>query len=263
MSGRFSSNIPPSRALVQRERPALAAMRRFDLEQVAKLDHIFAISEFSRDNARRIYGRCGEEFVYPIVHFPQGGRTRSGLNRSPLGILVHSRLEPVKNIDTVIRGFASFNVLHRESHLHIVGEGDTRAFLETLAADTLTPGTYTFHGFLSASELRRVYDQCDVLALLTFDEPFGMVFPEAAAQGLLLVGPDHGGTLEILDGGRLGWCVDAFDPMALGEALERIWALDDAEVDRRRADADRACRARFTEHVVGPQLRRVVAQGRC
>lgn len=234
---------------------------RYDLEQTQNVDHIYAISEFSRDNARTIYGRCGQEVVYPIVNFPGGGITRSGLDRSGLQVLVHSRLELLKNVDTVIRGFARFQHDHPGSHLHLVGDGPARGPLESITQELLPASARTFHGYLPTEDLRAVYERCDVFALLTLDEPFGMVYPEAAAKGLLLIGPDHGGPREILDGGRYGWCVDAFSPEALAQALEEVWALSDAEVDRRRVEADRACRDRYSEAVIGPQLRRVILQG--
>jgi glycosyltransferase involved in cell wall biosynthesis len=232
----------------------------FDLEGVRGLDLIYAISEFSRDNARRIYGRCREEVIYPIVRFPEGGRSRRGLDRSGLKVLAHSRLEVMKNIDTVIRGFCAFQKDHPGAELHVVGDGPHREKLEALAAE-LCPGAVRFHGYLPDAELRAVYEACDVLALLTLDEPFGRVYPEAAAKGLLLIGPDHGGPLEILDGGRLGWAVNAFDPQALAEALARVWSLDDAEVERRRAEADAACRSRFGWDAIGPQLRALLIKG--
>jgi glycogen(starch) synthase len=170
-------------------------------------------------------------------------------------VLVHSRLEVLKNIDTVLRGFSLFQ---RASpvpcELHVVGEGPSRESLEALVRETCVPGSVRFHGYLPDEELRAVYEICDVFALLSIDEPFGMVYPEAAAKGLLLVGPDHGGPLEILDGGTLGWTIDAFSPEALCEALGRVWSLDDAEVDRRRVAADRACRSRYSLEAVGPQL---------
>lgn len=234
---------------------------RFDIEQTSKVDHIFAISEFSRDNARSIYGRCGEEVVYPMVRFNGAAKARSGLDRSGLHVLVHGRLETMKNIDGVIRGFALFESNHPGSHLNIVGDGPIRRSLEDIAGETLPRGAYTFHGYLPEAGLVEVYEHCDVMALLTLDEPFGMVFPEAAAKGLLLIGPDHGGPFEILEGGRLGWCIDPFAPQALAQALEEVWSLPDAEVDRRREEADRACRARFSESVIGPQLRRVILHG--
>jgi glycosyltransferase involved in cell wall biosynthesis len=235
------------------------ARKDFDLKSIRNIDQVYAISEFSRDNARRIYGHCEERVIYPIVRFPEGGFSRQGLNRTVRRVLVHSRLEVLKNIDTVIRGFSGFA---RESpvpcELHVVGEGPSKQLLTTLAQEICPVNSVFFHGYLPDQDLRRVYESCDVFALLTLDEPFGMVYPEAAAKGLLLVGPDHGGPLEILDGGRLGWAIDAFSPEALCEALQQIWSLDDAEVDRRREAADRACRDRFSLSALGPQLMGVI-----
>lgn len=240
---------------------SLKARHTYDLEVIQGLDLIYAISEFSRDNARRIYGRCRDEVIYPIVRFPLGGRNRSGLDRQVRRVLVHSRLEGLKNIDTVIRGFHRFQAASPvPCELHVVGAGPARTVLETLATGLCPAGSVRFHGYLSEEDLRRVYEACDVFALLTLDEPFGMVYPEAAAKGLLLVGPDHGGPLEILDGGRLGWVVEAFSPDALAQALEEIWSLDDAEVDRRREVADRACRDRYGLAAVGPQLMALLAE---
>jgi len=232
----------------------------FDVEMTARLDQIYAISEFSRDNARAIYGRCGEEVVYPIVRFPEGGLTRRGIDHDQLQVLVHTRLEVLKNVDTVIRGFARHHALRPGSALHIVGDGPAHAPLAALAAELLPHGACTFHGYLSPDALRAMYDRCDVLALLPLDEPFGMIFPEAAARGLLMIGPDHGGPLEIFEGGRLGACVDPFDPAAVEEALAEIGHMTTSEVTRRRAEADRSCRARFSSSVVVPKLRRVLLE---
>lgn len=243
------------------DRTGIWSRRAYDLEAVQGLDLIYAISEFSRDNARRIYGRCRDEVIYPIVRFPGGGRNRSGLERSVRRVLVHSRLEALKNIDTVIRGFRQFQSGSPvPCELHVVGDGPFRSGLERLAMALCLPGSVRFHGYLSDQELRKVYDVCDVFALLTLDEPFGMVYPEAAAKGLLLIGPDHGGPLEILDGGRLGWAVDAFSPEALAGALDEVWSLDDAEVDRRREAADRACRSRYGIEAIGPQLMALLSE---
>lgn len=236
------------------------AAAQFDIEMTARLDHIYAISEFSRDNARAIYGRCGEEVVYPIVRFPEGGLTHKSIDRDHLQVLVHSRLEVLKNVDTVIRGFARYHTGHPGAMLHIVGDGPARARLATLAAEALSPTAYSLHGFLPHDSLRSLYERCDVLALLPLDEPFGMIFPEAAARGLLLIGPDHGGPLEIFEGGRLGACVDPFDPSAVEEALEEVGRLSASEVTRRRVEADRSCRARFSSSVVVPKLRHVLLE---
>ncbi|HQR29056.1 MAG TPA: glycosyltransferase family 4 protein [Anaeromyxobacteraceae bacterium] len=246
-----------ARGPARREAEALAT---FDVASVSRLDAIFAISAFSRDNARRIYGRCSDVVVPPMVAFPAGVPPRSGLGRSGLRVLVHSRLERVKNVDTVLRGFARFRErADPAARLHVVGEGAHRPRLEALAVELGLGSSARFHGFLPDADLARVYSDSDVLACLPVDEPFGMVFPEAAARGLLLVGPDHGGPLEILEGGALGFTCDAFDPGALADVLERVAGLPDAEADRLRIAADRACRARYAPDVVGRMLLEALA----
>jgi glycosyltransferase involved in cell wall biosynthesis len=232
----------------------------FDIECTKRLDVIIAISEFGRENVRRVYGRTDVEVIYPIVRFPEErARFRSGLRRDGLKILTHSRLEVPKNIDNVVRGFALFLSKVPGSELHVLGDGSAKQNLEKLAHGLDIGGAVRFHGYVPEKDLDRIYGMCDVFALTTLDEPFGLVYPEASARGLLLVGPDHGGPFEILDGGRLGWVTDPFAPEALAEAFHRIWALSDAEVDARRVEADRACRARYSEAAIGPKLYRALA----
>lgn len=244
-------------------RRSLHAQRAFDMASVGKLDAIYAISEFTRENVERAYGRCPEAVIPAMVRFSLNAPHRMGLDRSGLKVLVLSRLEPEKNVDTVLRGFARFRErVCRSAQLHVVGEGGHESRLKGLARQLCPDEAIRFHGYLHKDELRPVCEACDVFVLLPVDEPFGMVFPEAAANGLLLVGPDHGGPMEILDGGRLGWVCDAFSPEALAERLAEIWALDDATVNQRRQEADRACRARYAPAVVGPQLLHALTHGR-
>lgn len=239
-------------------RSTLSAKREADRRGVEGLSTTLANSQFTAENFQRVYGTRPSGVVYPMVRMGGSGHSRLGLDRTGLHVLVQSRMELLKNQEGVLRGFAEFHRHHPTSHLHLVGEGEQRKPLQALAETLLPPGAITFHGFLSSEALADLYQRCDVFALLPLDEPFGMVFPEAASRGLLLVGPDHGGPQEIMEGGRYGWGVDPFDPEAFAEALARIWALPDAEVQHRREEADAACRARYAPAVVGPQLLRAL-----
>jgi glycosyltransferase involved in cell wall biosynthesis len=230
------------------------ARQQFERASVARLDAICANSEFTRDNVRRIYQRTAE-VIPPMIRFPDRVPPRMGLDRGGLKVLAVSRLERAKNLDTVVRGFARFRSRDCPSaQLHVAGEGPHRNRLEALARETCPRDAVRFHGYVEDAAMDALYAACDVFALLPIDEPFGMVFPEAATRGLLLIGPDHGGPLEILDGGELGWICDAFSPDALAERLAEIWKLDDAAADRHRRAADQICRARYAPEVVGPQL---------
>ncbi len=269
LSSRQSAGIPAQSMaeshfarMARRQRPLpLGTQHRFvvegrrDLKTVNGLDVICANSQYTRELVIRTYGRRPCKVLYPIVRFPVDDSSRRGLDRDELRVLVQTRLVPEKNVDTVLRGFARFT--HGGRHrgqLHIVGEGPSRRALETLARQLGIVAITQFHGFVSDVELRRIYDLCQVFALLSIDEPFGMVFPEAAARGLLLVGPDHGGPAEILDGGKLGHITDAFSPDGFADVLERLAKLSDQDADALRAMADRACRERYSASTIGPQM---------
>jgi glycosyltransferase involved in cell wall biosynthesis len=190
----------------------------------------------------------------PIVEDPPA-RPGGGLDSAGLRVLVHSRLEPVKNIAMVLRGFHAFRTSHPGAHeLHVVGQGQEEPNLRAVARELGIEPLVRFHGFLDQQSLEAVYARCDVMALLPADEPFGMVYPEAAQRGLLLIGPDHGGPVEILDGGALGWTVDIFSPEPLAEAFAEAWRLPAHEVTRRRERAAAACRDRYGPRATLPAL---------
>jgi glycosyltransferase involved in cell wall biosynthesis len=232
--------------------------RKASLAAIPRLHQLLFNSRFSLDNARSAYGDLQGEVLYPVIAFPPVRAPRRGLDRDALRILVQARLTPLKNLETVVEGFKRFHLRHPHAELHILGSGPSKASLQALAAAGPGAGGTTFHGFLAQAEVDQLRERCSVFALLAMDEPFGMVYPEAAAQGLLLVGPDHGGPREILEEGRLGRLCDALTPAAFEEALEAILATGDGELDLLRAEADQACRHRFSAETLGPQLLRAV-----
>jgi glycosyltransferase involved in cell wall biosynthesis len=246
----FARHAAPSRGV--------AAERRMDLEAVTRLSGVVAISEFTAENVQRIYGRTADAIVYPTVPIAECVRRTPGMDADGLRVLVHSRLEWSKNVEMVLLAFAAFRARHPGAHeLHVVGTGRELGRLrETARARGIEPAV-RFHGFLDTRALEALYARCEMMALLPVDEPFGMVYPEAAMRGLLLAGPDHGGPLEILDGGALGWALNIFSPEPLADAFAEAWRLPIAEVERRRERTAAACRGRF-----GPEatLGRLAAQ---
>lgn len=235
----------------------LQAERALDAAAFPRLTRVIANSTFTAELVRRVYGRQPDAIIHPTVPIlgAISARGSAGLDSSGLRVLVHSRLEELKNIATVIRGFHTFFRRHPGTHeLHIVGQGPDEDNLRSLARTLQIDTVVHFHGFLDQPTLESVYARCEVMALLPADEPFGMVFPEAAQRGLLLMGPDHGGPLEILDGGALGWTLDIFSPEPLADAFAEAWRLPAHEVARRRERAATACRERYGPRATLPAL---------
>ena len=237
--------------------------RELDREHSAKVAIIVANSQYTRDNIARIYQRADAHVIPPIIEFPRAGRDRTGIDRTRgLQVLAHARLDPIKNIEHVVKGFALYAHRARSAQLHVVGVGKQRSALERLSEQLGIAAAVRFHGFLPQAELERVYDACDVFALTPLDEPFGMVFPEAAARGLILIGTDHAGPAEILNGGALGYPCDPFAPEALAEQLQRIAAESDAHHDALRKRAAAACFSRYSASTLGPMLLQLLATPR-
>jgi glycosyltransferase involved in cell wall biosynthesis len=238
-----------------------ARRKAADRDGVRRLDAIWANSEYTRDNVRRAYGSLGVEVVYPMVDFPSVTDAKRGLPRGGLGVLTVTRLEWVKNLDTLLEGFALFRKRDDpRAELHVVGEGPARPSLEALAARLGVADAVHFHGFVSDERVAALSARCQLFACLPLDEPFGMVFPEAMARGLLVLGPDHGGPLETLDGGRLGEIVDALAPEAVADGLSRLARLSDGDADRRREDALSAARQRFSREATAVRMSALLAR---
>jgi glycosyltransferase involved in cell wall biosynthesis len=243
--------------LIGRRRPARLLA---DRSGVSRLDAIWANSEYTRSNVRRIYGSLPIEVVYPTVE-PEPVGPRAGSPRQGLRVLTLTRLHAVKNLDTLIEGFDAFRS-RRDPHaeLHVVGDGPLRVSLDRLVTRLGLAGAVRIHGFLPDAELALLSASCDAFACLPLDEPFGMVFPESMARGLLVLGPNHGGPLEILDGGRLGEVVDPLDPRAVADGLARIASLSNADADARREAAAASVKARFSRRATVERMKLLLAR---
>ena len=237
---------------IGRRRPSRVAE---DRRGVLGLSAVWALSEYTRDSVLRIYPTVAAEVLHPIVGFPNGVQNKSPIARDGLRVLTVTRLEWVKNLDTLLEGFARFRQrTDPHAKLHVVGTGSALPALQELTVAMGLGNSVTFHGFVGERELDELSARCDVFACVPLDEPFGLVFPEAIARGLLALGPDHGGPAEILDQGKLGELVDPLEPDSIAGGLARLRRLSDAEVTRRRVVADEACRSRYSAEVVGARM---------
>lgn len=87
-----------------------------------------------------------------------------------------------------------------------------------------------------------LWRRADLFAMPTRSEAFGIVFQEAAAAGLPVVGTRINAVPELVQHGATGLLVPPADPRALADALRRL--VDDAPL---RARLGRAARARIEQ----------------
>ena len=140
-------------------------------------------------------------------------------------VLTVSRLcstESFKSYDQVLNALP--DVLHQFPSVRyvIVGKGDDRLRLEQAIQDKGLQAHVTLAGFVPDKEPCDYYNLCDVFALPSKLEGFGIVYLEAMACGKPVLGGNQDGAVDALQKGRLGALVDPEDSEAIARALVQI-----------------------------------------
>ena len=151
-------------------------------------------------------------------------RSRLGLGQGPI-LLTVGRLaasERYKGHDQV---FAVLRKLRAQypGLVHLVaGDGDDRARLEQSAIERAGEGVVRFLGYVPEKELPDLYRLADLYVMPSTQEGFGIVYLEAAACGLRVVGGVGGGSGDAVADERIGVLVDPNDAAALSNAIVRL-----------------------------------------
>jgi phosphatidyl-myo-inositol dimannoside synthase len=116
--------------------------------------------------------------------------------------------ERYKGQDRVIRILPRVLAEHPETIYMIIGEGNDRARLETLAREFGVREKVSFASNIPRRELPDYLRLADVLVMPSTGEGFGIVFLEALASGVPVIGGTRDGSVDPLADGVLGRTVD-------------------------------------------------------
>jgi phosphatidylinositol alpha-1,6-mannosyltransferase len=173
-----------------------------------------------------------------------GVRQRHGLRDRPVIVCV-SRLVRRKGQDSLIRALPAIRRRVRDTALLLVGGGPYRSTLETMAREHGVAEHVVFAGSVPWAELPAHYAAGDVFAMpcrtrrAGLDvEGLGIVYLEASATGLPVVGGDSGGAPDAVREGETGFVVAGRDQSALVERVTDV--LGDFRLAARMGEAGRA-----------------------
>jgi len=155
-------------------------------------------------------------------------RERLGLDDRPVVVCV-SRMVPRKGQDTLIHAWPLVLATTPDATLLLVGDGPYRNRLERMARHLGVDGSVVFTGAPSRAELPAYFDAGDVFAMPCRTrrrgldvEGLGMVFLEAAATGLPVVGGDSGNSADAIRDGETGYVVPGVSVADLADRLKRL-----------------------------------------
>ena len=138
----------------------------------------------------------------------------------PLRLITVSRLLERKGIHHLLAAIANPSPL--PVTLNIVGTGSYEDELRKACTEYGLDDRVTFTGFVRRDKLPELYRQHDVFALPSQTESFGLVFAEAMACGLPIIGTDVGGIPELVRHGTDGILVKPAEPGKVRESLEAL-----------------------------------------
>jgi phosphatidylinositol alpha-1,6-mannosyltransferase len=152
-------------------------------------------------------------------------REQWGLGDRPVVVCV-SRMVPRKGQDTLIRAWPLVLAGTPDATLFLVGDGPYRDRLERLARHLGVEASVIFAGAPSREALPAYYDAAEVFAMPCRTrrggldvEGLGMVFLEASATGLPVVGGDSGNSPDAIRDGETGYVVPGGSVADLADRL--------------------------------------------
>ena len=143
---------------------------------------------------------------------------------------IAARLNPVKDMSTLIRGFAEGHKSCPRLRLVIAGDGEERQKLEDLAKELGVEKEVTFAGWISGG-MDRFYSALDVNALTSLSETFPYALTDGTRFHLATVATAVGGIPYLIDQDVNGYLFQPGDWQALGEHLAALASDDDLRRD--------------------------------
>ncbi|HEY9850403.1 MAG TPA: glycosyltransferase [Leptolyngbyaceae cyanobacterium] len=207
------------------DRPALqTALQNADL--------IISVSGYTRDRLLKEQNLDPRKVVllpntfdssrFHIACKPEYLLKRYGLTLDNNIILTVARLDKsdgYKGYDQIIQALPEIRQQVPHVRYILVGKGNDRPRIEYLIAQLGLADCVTLTGFIPDEELNDHYNLCDVFAMPSKGEGFGIVYLEALACGKPTLGGNQDGAIDALCHGELGALVD---PDNIGEIARTI-----------------------------------------
>jgi glycosyltransferase involved in cell wall biosynthesis len=206
-------------------------VRRFDRRALRRVDRVIAISRAverfvvdveGADPARVRVVPYGFDPPSVVPGARDVARRRLGVDDSSPVVGVFGRSVRQKGVDVLLDAWPEVLSTHPAARLVVVGDGPLRPRLERQSRRLGRAGRVIFAGWVDHAA--GLMPGCDVIAIPSRWEGFGLVALEAMAAARPIVASRVGGLEEIVVAGVTGSLVAPEDPQPLAEALSRLLA---------------------------------------
>jgi phosphatidylinositol alpha-1,6-mannosyltransferase len=207
---------------------------RLDPWLVRGVDRVISVSPYTRERMARWSGlqpgrfrllpNCVDRSLFTPGPPDPALQARYGLVGRRV-LMTLARLAPrerYKGFDEILEALPRLAADHSDLVYLIAGDGPDRARLEAKAAALGIAERVVFAGRIAESEKVAHYRLADAFAMPGRSEGFGIVYLEALACGVPVLGSKIDGSRDALLEGRLGVLVDPRDPEDVLAGLKRL-----------------------------------------
>ena len=198
-------------------------------------DLTLAVSNYTRDRLIQEVGiDAGRVKILPntfaaekfgIAPKPPQLLRRYGLRPDTPVILTVCRLaetERYKGYDQIIKAMPVIMRSVPNARYLLVGKGPDRPRIEKLIAEAGVQDAVILAGFVPDEEIAEHFNLCDIFAMPSRGEGFGIVYLEALASGKPVLAGNKDGSRDALVGGELGLLVDPDDTAGIAVEITRV-----------------------------------------
>ena len=193
---------------------------------------LLAVSNYTRDRMAEVLNVSTDEIGllpntfqpdnFTLEPKPRFLLKRYGLRADQPVILTIARLasaERYKGYDQVLKALVRVREKFPNVHYILGGRGPDRLRVMKLVSELGLANNVSLAGYIPDEELSAHYSLCDIFAMPSKGEGFGIVFLEALACGKPVIAGNKDGSVDALMNGKLGVLVD---PDNVGQIAEGI-----------------------------------------
>ncbi len=193
-------------------------MRMYDFKMAQRVDYFVANSEETKKRIEKFYRR-NSEVIYPPVSLPGIKNHESGIKGKKDYYLVVGRIVGSKGLDLAVSAANELGL-----KLKIVGI-PAGYYTGYKSISKKASSKVEFLGYVSDSELVKLYSNAKAFLALAQDEDFGITPVEAQACGTPVVAYYGGGYKETVVGGKTGVFFREYTLESLVEAIKKFEKL--------------------------------------
>lgn len=191
-----------------------------------KADEIIALTDEMKEKLQALV-KCEPVVIgNGIDYFRFNNKIKKKIDKQTVKILYVGRLEPVKNVESLIKAMRWVKFPRKE--LYIIGDGSEKDRLKDVINENQNDigigekVNINMLGNLSDEKTQKYMDECEVFVLPSDKEGQGIVLLEAMANGMPIVASNVNGVPSIIEDGENGILVenkDMYIAMAISELI--------------------------------------------